>query len=278
MPRDAAKVRRRLQAAALELYQERGFDATTTGDIAARAGVTERTFFRHFPDKKDVLFDGQETLRDLLTAGVRAAPVDAAPLDVLLQALLGIVPLIEANRPIAAPRAEIIRATPALRERAGAKTAWLSAAVSAELQQRGVPAPLADLAVDVSMAAFQRAAAQWFEDPAQDVRSCVERTFGDLRVLAAALPQGLLPARPGWRYDRRSSPSCSPPCQDSRPGRPSSVARPCPRPRPWTQQRYALQRDKVTHAGTEKKRPPARDIAASGAFPQRVAGDGFEPS
>jgi AcrR family transcriptional regulator len=194
MPRDAAKVRQRLQAAALELYQERGFDATTTGDIAARAGVTERTFFRHFPDKKDVLFDGQETLRDLLTAGVRAAPADAAPLDVLLQALLGIVPLLEANRPIAAPRAAIIRATPALRERAGAKTAWLSAAVSAELQQRGVPAPVADLAVDVSMAAFHRAAAQWFEDPAQDVRSCVERAFGDLRALAAALPQGLLPA------------------------------------------------------------------------------------
>ena len=141
-----------------------------------------------------MLFDGQETLRDLLTAGVRAAPADAAPLDVLLQALLGIVPLLEANRPIAAPRAAIIRATPALRKRAGAKTAWLSAAVSAELQQRGVPAPVADLAVDVSMAAFHRAAAQWFEDPAQDVRSCVERAFGDLRALAAALPQGLLPA------------------------------------------------------------------------------------
>ena len=95
----------------------------------------------------------------------------------------------------AAPRAAIIRAIPALRERAGAKTAWLSAAVSAELQQRGVPAPVADLAVDVSMAAFHRAAAQWFEDPAQDVRSCVERAFGDLRAVAASASAGAVTAR-----------------------------------------------------------------------------------
>lgn len=73
MPRSGAEARSRLKQAALELYRENGFDKTTTAEIAARAGVTERTFFRHFPDKREVLFDGEADLREDLTKSVAEA-------------------------------------------------------------------------------------------------------------------------------------------------------------------------------------------------------------
>ena len=74
MPRDGEKVRRLLQRAALELYGERGYEETTAAEIAAKAGVTERTFFRHFADKREVLFDGETALADVLSRAVLEAP------------------------------------------------------------------------------------------------------------------------------------------------------------------------------------------------------------
>jgi AcrR family transcriptional regulator len=86
MPRSGEKVRRRLQQAALELYGERGYDQTTAAEIAAKAGVTERTFFRHFADKREVLFDGETLLSEVLTSAVRDAPVGFGPWDTLFRA------------------------------------------------------------------------------------------------------------------------------------------------------------------------------------------------
>src|SRR6201994_4478736 len=117
MPRNGEKVHRRLQGAALELFQERGYDQTTAASIAARAGVTERTFYRHFPDKRETLFDGQAALQETLIEAILAAPPETAPLRVLLDAFSAIEPLFEANRAFAAPRQAVIAATPALRER-----------------------------------------------------------------------------------------------------------------------------------------------------------------
>ena len=74
MPRDAQKVRRRLQDAALKLYQTRGYEQTTAADIAAEAGVTQRTFFRHFADKREVLFSGEDEFIDAITSAVVSAP------------------------------------------------------------------------------------------------------------------------------------------------------------------------------------------------------------
>src|ERR1700679_2432751 len=91
-------VRLRLQRAALELYAERGFDRTTTADIAALAGVTERTYFRHFPDKREVLFDGEAELLSALAGAVLAAPADLPPLPALLAAFLSVVPTFERDR------------------------------------------------------------------------------------------------------------------------------------------------------------------------------------
>ena len=74
MPRNGDEVRKRLQWAALELYRERGYEETTAAEIAAKAGVTERTFFRHFPDKREVLFDGDAAFTEEVTTAVRNAP------------------------------------------------------------------------------------------------------------------------------------------------------------------------------------------------------------
>jgi AcrR family transcriptional regulator len=131
MPRNAEPARRRLQQATLELFRERGYDATTTAEIAARAGVTERTFFRHFPDKREALFDGEEAFRDALTDAVAGAPEGLAPMDALLCAFRSVEPLLERNRPFTEPRQEIIARTPALQERVLTKTANLIGALAA---------------------------------------------------------------------------------------------------------------------------------------------------
>ena len=138
MPRSGEPVRRRLQQAALELYRERGYDSTTTAQIADRAGVTERTFFRHFPDKREVLFDGEGALRADLERGVADAPDGLDPLSVLLHAFGTALPLLRANRPFSGPRHAIIAATPALRERELAKEAGLTLALASGLRDRGV--------------------------------------------------------------------------------------------------------------------------------------------
>ena len=170
MPRGSDEVRGRLQQAALKLFGTRGYDGTTSAEIAARAGVTERTFFRHFADKREVLFDGQAKLVAALTEGIAAAPSEAGPLETLLEVFRSLVPLIEANRPFAAPRQHVIAATPALQERELSKHAALTAAVAEALQARGVDARLATLAAQIGMAAFVQATLVWFDEPQRDLR------------------------------------------------------------------------------------------------------------
>ncbi|TQM39078.1 TetR family transcriptional regulator [Pseudonocardia cypriaca] len=185
MPRSGAEARRRLQQAALELYRERGFDKTTTAEIAARAGVNERTFFRHFPDKREVLFDGEADLRAELTQAVADAPAGLQPLEVLLRSFRRAGRLLEANRPLSEPRLEIIAATPALRERELAKHASLIDAVAEALQHRGVPNRLAVLAARTGWAAFHQATGAWIEDPSQSLDTHLRLAFDDLHALSA---------------------------------------------------------------------------------------------
>ena len=167
MPRNGDDARRRLQQAALELVQEHGYDATTSAEIAARAGLTERTFFRHFSDKREALFEEDPRLRPALTEAMAEAAQGLPPLEIVLQALRSVGPRLEENRAFTAPRQPIIAATPALRERADAKTAALISLLAAGLRQRGVEAKLAALAAQVGMAAFSYAARAWFEDPTE---------------------------------------------------------------------------------------------------------------
>lgn len=179
-------MRARLQQAALELYRERGYDRTTTAEIAARAGVTERTFFRHFPDKREVLFDGEAGLLVALAKAVVEAPQTLGPLEVLLRTFQSIEKLLTENRPFTEPRREVIVITPALQERAEAKTASVTAALASALERRGVDAPLASLAARVGMAAFSHALNAWVDDPAVSLGVHLRRAFQAVRGLSGS--------------------------------------------------------------------------------------------
>jgi AcrR family transcriptional regulator len=183
MPRSGAEARNRLREAALELYLDRGYDATTTAQIAERAGVTERTYFRHFADKREVLFDGEVELRTLMTDAITTAPAGLAPLPLVLRAYTAAVPLLVKNRPIAERRARVIAVTPALQERAHGKGVALLDALVAVLVTRGIPEPTAKLAAQVGAAIFERAIRSWRDDPALDLAALIHRAADEARTL-----------------------------------------------------------------------------------------------
>jgi AcrR family transcriptional regulator len=155
----------RLREAAFELFEERGFEQTTVAEIAARAGLTERTFFRHFADKREVLFRGSEQLRDTLIAAIDESPASAGPLAAASAAL-------EAAGATFAPelarrRRAIILATPELQERELIKLASLTDALTDALCRRGVPDAAAHLAAETGMAVFRITFERWVTDPAE---------------------------------------------------------------------------------------------------------------
>ncbi len=176
-------LRGRLQRTALKLFRERGYDRTTAAEIAARTGVTERTFFRHFPDKREVLFDGEAVLRTALTASIAEAPDGLGPLDMLFRAFRSVLPLLEANRPFSKPRQEIISSTPALAERELTKLAALTHALAGALKGRGVEDLPAALAAHTGMAAFAHATLSWLDDPALDLDTHLDRVLHSLKAL-----------------------------------------------------------------------------------------------
>ncbi len=183
MPRSGAEARIRLREAALELYLENGYDATTTAQIAERAGVTERTYFRHFADKREVLFDGTTRLTDVMVAAITGAALASGPFDLALAAYTAAIPLYVEGRPVAQRRAEVIAVTPALQERAHAKTAAISDALVAAVIGRGIPEPTARLATQVAAAAFARAMGEWYADPTRDLGALIARAADEVRAL-----------------------------------------------------------------------------------------------
>ncbi|WDD37007.1 helix-turn-helix domain containing protein (plasmid) [Nostoc sp. UHCC 0926] len=187
MPRNGEEARRRLQQAALELFCERGYEQTTASEIAARAGVTERTFFRHFPDKREVLFDGQIKLRAALTGAIAEAPEALQPLEILYWAFRSVEQALEDNRPFSVPRQQVIANTPALQERELAKAAALTEDLVLALRHRGVDERLATLAAQTGMAAFHYAVASWFADPSCQLRAYLDNAFDELCRLSSPL-------------------------------------------------------------------------------------------
>lgn len=183
MPRSGAQARARLREAALDLYEERGYDATTTAQIAEKAGVTERTYFRHFADKREVLFDGETQLRDVMTAAIASAPDDLAPAALVLRAYTAAMPLFVAGRPIAERRARIVATSAALQERAHAKSAMLTQALIDALVERGVPEPTARLAARAGAAVFERASRAWNGTSGADLERLIERAALELHAL-----------------------------------------------------------------------------------------------
>ncbi len=167
-------------------YGERGYELTTAAEIAAKAGVTERTFFRHFADKREVLFDGETVLGDILNSAVRDAPPELGPWDTLFRAFRSAEHLFIENRAFAEPRHRVIASSPALQERALAKTQSLIGGLTSALRARGVPAHTALLTAQMGMAALSHAVACWFDDGSRDLDDHIVQAYRRVRDLTGA--------------------------------------------------------------------------------------------
>lgn len=155
----------RLTEAAMALFAERGYAKTTVGEIAERAGLTERTFFNHFTDKREVLFAGSEQFSRQIVDAARAAPKAQAPLDVVLSAYQSMNDFFEARRAFARKRSELIAGQPELQERELIKMMTVAAAIIEVLKQRGTSASSASLAAETASAIFRVGFEQWAQDP-----------------------------------------------------------------------------------------------------------------
>ncbi|WP_235489884.1 TetR family transcriptional regulator [Frankia sp. AvcI1] len=177
----------RLQEAALALYGERGYEETTVAEIAQRAGLTKRTFFRYFADKREVLFWGSELLEQQMVAAIEAAPAPVSLLRLIAAALEAAAVRFEEVREFAGPRHRIIAASPELRERELIKAASLAAAMAQALRARGFGDTAATLAAHLGTTVMHVAFTQWIDDPA---RRPFQQIAGDalahLREIASA--------------------------------------------------------------------------------------------
>jgi AcrR family transcriptional regulator len=174
--------RGRLAEAALELYTEHGFDQTTVAAIAERAGVTERTFYRYFADKREVLFAGGSAIEELLVREVENAPDTASPYDVVAGALGRLAVLLHERRELAPRRQAVIDAHLELRERELGKLAAWASSLTEALGRRGVEPRLAGLVAQTGVAVFRVAFETWVTDTAsQDLDVVLRESFADLR-------------------------------------------------------------------------------------------------
>jgi AcrR family transcriptional regulator len=186
MSRWEPDARGRLQLAAMELYVERGFEQTTVAEIAERAGLTERTFFRHFADKREVLFSGQDELLELFVSAVAGAPDDASPLEAVAAALHTAAAEFEPRRPWSQERGRVINANPGLQERELIKLARMSSAVAEALRARGVGEPAASLAAQSGTAVFHVGFAQWIDaGNTREFSQIITEALATLKVVAA---------------------------------------------------------------------------------------------
>ncbi|WP_033342167.1 TetR/AcrR family transcriptional regulator [Catenuloplanes japonicus] len=187
MARWEAGAKERLVLAAVDLFIEQGYDDTTVAQIAERAGVTKSTFFRHFPDKRELLVAGQEVLSRLLTDGIAEAPASASPIEAVTA---GLVRASDAMGPInreLAPRLKVaVAANAELQARDALKTVGLTAAMTAALVARGVPDATAALASELGSLAFKRGFAVWTEGERDDDDGLTPYTLKALAELRAA--------------------------------------------------------------------------------------------
>ena len=176
----------RLQRAALELFATRGFEQTTAAEIAQSVGLTERTFFRHFTDKREVLFHGQEQFVEAFLAGLRAAPDDASPMQLVAAALRSAASWFpDERRDHSRARQAVIDQNPALQEREAHKLAGLAVTVAEALRARGIGEPAATLAAQSGMTVFGIAFTQWLQEgETRSLGETADAVLADLAALA----------------------------------------------------------------------------------------------
>ncbi len=185
MGRWAPDARGRLVGAALELYAERGFESTTVAEIAERAGLTERTFFRYFADKREVLFWGSGALQEFLVSNVDGAPASLGPIEAIAAALVKAdAEIFEERREFARQRQAIIAANRELQERELIKLASLASALADALRRRGVCDPAASLAGEVGIAVFKVAFERWTDGSGERTLSAnIQASVDELRTI-----------------------------------------------------------------------------------------------
>ena len=183
--------RERIVLAAVDLFTEQGYDATTVAQIADRAGITKSTFFRYFPDKRELLAAGQETLSRLLAEGIAEAPEGASPLEAvaagLERASSQMGPM---NRELGPRLKAAVAASAELQERNALKNVGLAAAMTDALVARGVPDPTARLAGELGVLAFKRGFAAWSDgdrDATDDLAPYTLTALDELRAASASL-------------------------------------------------------------------------------------------
>lgn len=177
--------RGRLEQAALTMFGELGYEETTVAAIAERAGVTERTFFRHFTDKREVLFGGGSVLEDTIVAAVQAAGPELSPVPAVAEGFAAAGELLQGRRQFAVARSAIIATNPSLQERELIKLASIAGAVGETLRGRGVSDPDADLVAQLGVAAFRVAFGQWVATlDAPPLSELIDDAFGRITALA----------------------------------------------------------------------------------------------
>lgn len=172
----------RLRKAALELYAAHGYDAVTVNQIAEHAGLTRRSYFRYFPDKREVLFAGSERLPAAVTDAIRAVDPTVAPWPAVLSAIADIGERLAELAEDTDVRRAVIAASPELQERERTKMASVTAALRDGLEERGVPPKDAALVAQVGVAAFQNAFTCWIDGGGREpFRSCLDSVVASLR-------------------------------------------------------------------------------------------------
>jgi AcrR family transcriptional regulator len=188
MARWEPDARGRLEQAAMELFEKRGYARTTVEDIAAHAGLTERTFFRYFTDKREVLFSGSAALEALIVETIAAVPQSVAPLTAVATSVEALAPWFESRRGHAQKRRAIIAAHAELGERELIKLSRLATAIAAILRARGVAAPTAALVAETGIAIFKNAFERWADDTrAQNFAVHVDAVVAALQEATAGM-------------------------------------------------------------------------------------------
>ena len=187
MGRWEPNARGRLEQAAMELYNQRGFESTTVAEIAERAGLTERTFFRYYADKREVLFAGAGELQELLVSKVADAAASLPAIDAVAAALAEVARLVfEERREFARQRQVIIAANAELQERELIKLASLASAVARALRGRGVSDPAASLAAEAGIAVFRIAFERWTSETGdRPLAQLIQESVDELKLVTA---------------------------------------------------------------------------------------------
>jgi len=177
----------RLEQAALDLYTEHGYEQTTVTEIAEQAGLTERTFFRYFADKREVLFGLQDDLLKTCLRVIEAAPKTATPIEMIMSAMEALVPMFQERHEIIRQRQFVIAANPPLRERELLKFAIFTNAMADALRERGIGDTGVNLAANTGAMVFMTAYDRWAAEPeAPDLIELIQDSFNKLKHILSS--------------------------------------------------------------------------------------------